>query len=301
MRQFNPQIFIVFVVLNILVNTNICSQDIGKTFTDKNNCFKAMLVADKVWQINGKATENVYVVEGKDSALVIDAGLGIGDLKGFIQTLTKLPLIVVNTHGHGDHNGFDYQFSKIYAHPDDFYLIQNSFNMERRNAMVLASTNGGQFTGEEIKSMMNVTLGDLVPVKEGYVFDLGERKLRVIDTPGHTHGSICLLDEGHRILFTGDHCNALVWLFLKDCYPLEVYLQSLRKTEKMADTYDLIMPGHNQPMDKSFMSEMVTCVDNILNGTCYSEPYKYGGFEATLCKYKSASVAYDMNNLRINK
>jgi glyoxylase-like metal-dependent hydrolase (beta-lactamase superfamily II) len=301
MKRFNSMIFIAFSALITLCTSNLFSQEITATVADKHNCFNAMLVADKVWQISGKATENVYLVIGRDSALVIDAGLGIGDLKGFIQTLTKLPLIVVNTHGHGDHNGFDYQFSKIYAHPDDFFLIQNSFNKERRNAMISASTKDKQFTEEEIKSMMNGTLGNLVPVKEGYVFDLGGRKLEVIETPGHTHGSICLLDTNNKILFAGDHCNALVWLFLKDCYPLDMYLQSLIKTEKMMDKYDVIMPGHNQPLDKTFMSEIVTCVDNILNGTCNSEPYKYAGFEATICKYKRASVAYDPNNLHTRK
>ena len=41
-------------------------------------------------------------------------------------------------------------------------------------------------------------------VSDGYIFDLGNKKLRVIECPGHTAGSICLLDTTDNILFSGD-------------------------------------------------------------------------------------------------
>ena len=75
---------------------------------DIDSCYKVNKVADKVWAIvetlNNNSNVNIYVVEGKDSAMIIDTGFGTGDLKAYVQTLTKLPLIVVNTNGHGDHN-----------------------------------------------------------------------------------------------------------------------------------------------------------------------------------------------------
>jgi hydroxyacylglutathione hydrolase len=238
-----------------------------------NNCYKANKVADKVWAIVENSTVNIYLVEGKDSALIIDTGYGTGDLKAYIQTLTKLPLIPVNTHGHGDHSGNDHQFPKIYACPEDFGLI---------NA-----------------SMVNIAPPALVPIKEGYVFDLGGRKLEVIEVPGHTHGSICLLDTDNKILFAGDNTNAIVWLFLKDCYPLEVYLKSLQKIEERVNEYNIIMPGHNTPLEKTFISEQIACVKSILDGTCSPLPYNYSSFTAgaLLCKYKTSEVAFDPDNL----
>jgi hydroxyacylglutathione hydrolase len=252
------------------------------TAQETSSCYEVYKVANKVWRIVENNTVNIYLVEGQDSTLVIDTGYGTGDLKAFVQTLTKLPLIVVNTHGHGDHIGNDYQFSEIYANSEDFGLIKASFDKDR---------------GHESIESRNPPI--LIPVKEGYVFDLGGRKLEVIEAPGHTHGSICLLDTDNKILFAGDNTNAIVWLFLKDCYPLEVYLRSLHKIQKRMDEFNIIMPGHNTPLDKTFINEQIACVTSILDGTCSPVPYDYSSFTAgaLLCKYKTAEVAYDPNNL----
>lgn len=255
---------------------------------DSNSCYKASKVADKVWAIVESAGTpvNIYVVEGKDSALIIDTGYGTGDLKAYVKTLTNLPLIVVNTHGHGDHNGNDSQFSKIYSHPGDFDMINASFDREKRMKSLLPGEVAAPPT--------------LVPVKDGYLFNLGDRKLEVIEVPGHTHGSICLLDAKNRILFAGDNTNTVVWLFLRDCYPLEVYLKSLQKVEKRSSEFDTVMPGHNDPLPKAFISDQIGCVKSILAGTCSPVPYNKSSFTAgaLLCTYQTAQVAYDPNNLR---
>lgn len=268
---------LVFAVLFFMITPVITGQDI-------NSCYKATKVADNVWGIveNINTPVNIYVVEGKDSALVIDTGYGTGDLKTYIQTLTKLPLIVVNTHGHGDHNGNDCQFSKIYANAGDFEMLNANFDKKRQK---------------------NGVTPVLIPIKDGTVFNLGGRKLEVIEVPGHTHGSICLLDAGNRILFAGDNTNTIVWLFLKDCYPLEVYLKSLEKVEKRINDFDIIMSGHNEPLEKAFLIDQIGCVKSILDGTCSPVPYNKSSFTAgsLLCKYKTAQVAYNPDNLYVKK
>ena len=50
----------------------------------------------------------------------------------------------------------------------------------------------------------NGGIGDFRPVHEGDVIDLGDRPLRIIDIPGHTPGSIAIIDEKNRILVSGD-------------------------------------------------------------------------------------------------
>ncbi len=254
---------------------------------NNNGDYTATKVADRVWAIVESAATpvNIYLVEGKDSALLIDTGYGYGDLKAYVKTLTKLPLIVVNTHGHGDHNGNNSQFSKIYAHSADFNMLNASYNKEKRKKAVAP--------GE------TVTPPVLMPVKEGYIFNLGDRKLEVIEVPGHTRGSICLLDTKNRILFAGDNTNSLVWLFLKDCTPLEGYLKSLQKVAKRSNEFDTIMPGHNEPLPKAFINDQIICVKNILAGTCSPVPYNVGSFSAgaMLCAYNNAQVAYDPENL----
>ena len=288
---------VIYTFLLFLITTIAAGQDI-------NSCYKATKVAENVWAIVEDNVVNIYLVEGKDSALIIDTGYGVGDLKAYVQTLTKLPLIVVNTHGHWDHSGNDHQFAKVYVHPDDFSLIiDTTYNKKRRRTTLLARTKNRNLTDEQLDAMINAPLPVLVPVKEGHIFDLGDRKLEVIEVPGHTHGSICLLDSENKILFAGDNTNAIVWLFLKDCYPLEVYLKSLQKVEKRIDEFDIIMPGHNTPLDKTFIYEQIACVKSILDGTCSPVPYNFSPLTAGayLCKYKTSEVAYDPDNLWIKK
>ena len=73
--------------------------------------FSVKEVANEVWQINDRGP-NIYLIIGHDSALVVDTGNGAADLAGQIRKMTDKPLIVVNTHGHGDHSGANYQFAK---------------------------------------------------------------------------------------------------------------------------------------------------------------------------------------------
>jgi glyoxylase-like metal-dependent hydrolase (beta-lactamase superfamily II) len=249
---------------------------------------KATKVADNVWAIVENNTVNIYLIAGKDSALLIDTGYGTGDLKAFAQSLTNLPLIVVNTHGHGDHNGGDAQFSKVYAHPADFPTIQSILDRGRK----------GSGAAETAPASASTPATVLVPVKEGYLFDLGGKRIKVVEVPGHTAGSICLIDIEDRILFGGDHTNAMVWMFLDVCLPLETYMKSLRKIEKMVDEYDMIMPGHNAPLDKYYVTDIATNVKSILDGTGSSAPYNYNGIKgAMLSKYKTSEVAYNPDRL----
>jgi glyoxylase-like metal-dependent hydrolase (beta-lactamase superfamily II) len=50
-------------------------------------------------------TVNSYLIVGKKAAVLIDTGYGIADYYEACQSITKLPLSVVLTHGHGDHAG----------------------------------------------------------------------------------------------------------------------------------------------------------------------------------------------------
>lgn len=257
-------------LLTCLFLTQVICQD--------NSCYKVSTVKDRVWTIVENNSVNIYVIEGTDSALIIDAGYGMGNLKEFVQTLTSKPLIMVNTHGHGDHTGADFQFSKVYAHEKEQEQIQQALN--RRKDGFTSNTR-------------------IITVSEGYVFDLGGRQLKVIEAPGHTPGSIILLDSEKKLLFAGDHINAIVWLFLKGSEPLEIYLENLEKTEKLIDSYNTIMPGHNAALPNSFIYELISNVKSILDGTCISAPYDYNAMSkgALLCKFKTSEVAYDPNNL----
>jgi hydroxyacylglutathione hydrolase len=262
-----------------------------KTLTDGASWFKVQTVAEGVWRIDDNGGDNVYLVTGRDRALLVDTGTGSADLLARVRQLTALPLTVLNTHGHPDHAGGNFQFAEVRAHPDDFDMVLAVANDTRLVTRLLRWVHGVSRSTFERRQ--------LVPVKAGEIIDLGERRLEVIETPGHTKGSICLLDASHKLLFAGDNDNTLVWLFQRTSLPLEVYLETLKSVQRRAGEYETVLPGHGGPLDSAFIGEQIACTESILSGACKGDPYPNPfGVAARVCAYKRASVTFDPENLR---
>jgi hydroxyacylglutathione hydrolase len=265
---------------------------------DPASWFKVQTLADGVWRIDDHGGDNMYLVTGTDRALLIDTGTGAADLAACVRQITRLPVTVVNTHGHPDHVGGDFQFAAVSAHPDDFERIL-SFASPRVGLLQRLRSRLPALESSEGKTGGRFDRTRLVPVRAGHLFDLGGRRLEVIETPGHTKGSICLLDSAQKRLFAGDNDNTLVWLFLPECLPIEAYLKTLQNLQRRGSEYDTILPGHGEPLDGAFIGEQIACAQSILSGECKGEPYKNPfGIAARVCSYKRASITFDPGNLR---
>ncbi|MGH7330339.1 MAG: MBL fold metallo-hydrolase, partial [Polyangiaceae bacterium] len=89
-------------------------------------------------------------------------------------------------------------------------------------------------------------------VEDGDVLTIGNRRLRVVWTPGHTPGHICLYDEERSVVFTGDHVLPQItphigyWIE-SDLDPLGKFLESLRKLKSLGAKSAL--PAHREPID----------------------------------------------------
>ena len=92
---------------------------------------------------------------------------------------------------------------------------------------------------------MNRQPAEFLTVTEGDVFDLGGLSLEVYELPGHTPGGIVLLDRKDRILFSGDSILEQTWMQLPECLPMEQFLASLDKIQKMRGEFDYLLTGHN--------------------------------------------------------
>jgi len=151
-----------------------------------------------VHQINPDAfsDSNIYLVIGNRTVL-IDAGTG-GDSEKNIAMIKKvlngrsLDMIVL-THFHFDHVGGLHDLmeefgSEAFAGAGDAQYI-----MSGDTAYILSDVFGMDFIPSEVTELM-----------EDDTIDLGEHRLRVINTPGHTCGGICLYDEITHALFSGD-------------------------------------------------------------------------------------------------
>jgi hydroxyacylglutathione hydrolase len=246
-------------------------------------------VSEKVWVLDDNKIDNIYLIEGRDSSLLIDTGIGGADLVSAVKKLSNKPLIVVITHGHPDHCGSDYQFEKVYIHPADS-AAAHSFNLPETRV------GNAELSAEDAYKGVSFNTRQ-IPVGEGRIFDLGGRRIQVMEAPGHTPGEICLLDIENKLLFTGDNNNSLVWLFLEGCAPLSKYLLTLEKQKARIGEFDIIFPGHGPQMKSDFILDQISCVKDILDGTCEVKDYKSFAGDSKICTYGRASVAFNPQNL----
>lgn len=258
--------------------------------------FTVIEVSDKVWSINDHQIDNIYLIEGEDSALLIDTGIGVADLVATVKKITDKPLIVIITHGHPDHCGSNYQFEKVYIHPADSAAAR-SFNLPETRKNMTAGMMGDAAPSAEDVYSGPVYNTRLLPLEEGQIFNLGGRFIKIMEAPGHTPGEICLLDITNKLLFTGDNNNSLVWLFLDGCAPLSKYLVTLEKQKERLAEFDIIFPGHGPQMSSDFILDQVSCVKSILDGTCEVKDYKSFAGDSKICTYGRASVAFNPENL----
>lgn len=261
--------------------------------------FKADQVTETIWRISDNGEDNIYLITGKDSALLVDNGMGAVDIKGYIRRITALPLIVINTHGHPDHVGSNNQFTTVYAHPGDFDAITNFTNRTVQKQLLqymvrVPIPDSVKFVDRD--SMHNAVLR---PVYDGHLFNLGNREVEVIHTPGHTRGSICLLDRRDRVLFTGDHIKLLAWLHTKEALSMEEYLKSLQKIKKRAGEFDRLLPGHDSTLNRDFLQEQIICAENIIKGKCRGVNYESVVGNGLLCSYKRAKIAYAPDKIKV--
>ncbi len=202
-----------------------------------------------------------YLLIGKTSALLIDTGLGIGNIKKQVDKLTKLQVIVVTTHVHWDHIGGHGLFNDIYVHKNDAEWLRRGIlvpiNVIKRNIIAEPFSikppiefnidNYKIYTGEPTRIL-----------NDDDIIDIGSRKIRIIHTPGHSPGHICLFEEEKGYLYTGDLVyKGTLYAFYPSTDPI-LFKQSIDKISSLKEVTK-ILPAHNE------LNVEVNLVSNIKN------------------------------------
>ena len=231
------------------------------------------LAAD-VYAVNEFGLDSVFIIEGSESALVIDAGIGCCDLKSIIEEITNKPYEVVLTHGHLDHIGSWDQFGRVWLHPADkeqalAVTIEPRIASGERMRGQEGDPDVWEYKPEDFRRWDRIP--EILDLADGQEFDLGNRKIRCVHTPGHSAGSCSFIDPKSRILFSGDACN--VSLRITDCH-VDTALEGLRRLKAQQDDFDRNFNGHlayasgvtHICMPETTLDDCVTAMETILAG-----------------------------------
>jgi glyoxylase-like metal-dependent hydrolase (beta-lactamase superfamily II) len=227
---------------------------------------KIVEIMKDVYLLNDNNEATGYVVVGNEKAVLIDTMNGYENVKTIVESITDLPFVVVNTHGHCDHVGGNIFVKEAYIHPGDLPLAKEHIKY---------ITESERYKNSPEKPVP----AEWKFILPGDVVDLGDNKLEVYGVPGHTKGCICLLDRKHRILFSGDGIIPHIWMQLDESLPLQELINSIQKLDKIKGEYDMILAGHSRaPESVDLPEQLKAAVQEILDGkTEEDKDYKYFG------------------------
>ncbi|MFP3156175.1 MBL fold metallo-hydrolase [Lachnospiraceae bacterium ZAX-1] len=269
-----------------------------KTIIRKSGVYSAISIGDRTIAIEEKLSAFqciFYLLEGEDVALLIDTGFGLGDVMSFVSLLTDKPITVVNTHAHFDHIGGNPSFDNIYLdekEQDVLKLFTDEDYLQKMAATMVPALARLLFR-PYIKKIVTPKIGGTYHyIADGHQFSLGGRDVEVIETPGHSPGSICLYDEHTKILFSGDTvCAQGIMLNLPySCKP-EVFLDSVQKLKARGDGFNQICPGHHTfPIDKAYFDKFIKCAEGIVDGSISSKHHKAGAEHYQSMEYEDIRI-----------
>lgn len=198
------------------------------------------LIFENTWQIED-AGVRIFILAGFRRALVIDTGRSGLDVRKAAESVTQLPYDLLNTHADPDHIAGNAFFPTFFMHPSE--------------ASVYYKLRGGT--------------GSFLPVYDGDIIDLGGRELEIIHLPGHTPGSITVLDRKNRCLIGGDPIQAHGQIYMFGIHrDLHSYVYGLKKLADRRD-FDFVYPSHaDLPVSRDVIPALIAAAEDILAGRC---------------------------------
>lgn len=215
-----------------------------------------------------------YLIIGRDRALLQDTGMGIGNIRKVVDDLYSGEVVVVNTHSHFDHIGGNHLFPLVHIldHPVAIKRMKYGLphDMVRQN-LVGDSTILPYPEGFD-PATYHIEPCHYTAIQSGHIFDLGDKQLQVIATPGHSPDSLMLFDEANKLLFTGDtYYPATLYAHLDSPDGLTSAVDIYRKTIHMiADRFSAytVYASHNEPVRPGrVLTEVAAAFDAIAAGT----------------------------------
>lgn len=217
--------------------------------------------------------ENVksHLVVGTDRALLIDTGMGVGDISAVVGGLTDRPLTVLNSHAHWDHVGGNGRF------PASVDIVAHLFSKQRLATGTTNERLRDNFSPERVfgpfpDGFRPATIAyppthlDRL-LRGGEVIDLGGRLLEVIHAPGHAPDLLVVLDRAAGILFSTDAVYAGALYAQLPGSDLRTYRDTMATLAALAPSLRRLYPSHGPvSLDPAILPRMRLAFDAVGGG-----------------------------------
>ncbi|MBR6537875.1 MAG: MBL fold metallo-hydrolase [Lachnospiraceae bacterium] len=214
---------------------------------------------ENTWRIEDGMVR-MFLLIGTKEALLVDSGMNTPNAKEIAESITNLPVKLINTHVDRDHVSGNNAFEAVYMGAKEEELYR---------------ANGGTVA--------------VVPVMQGDVLDLGDRPLEIIDLPGHTPGSIAILDVKNRVLIGGDSIQDGRIFMFGNHRNLPDYINSLEKLSAYEGRFDEVYASHSTvSVEPSIIPKLINGAKQILSGEANGEEIDMFGNAVTFYRFEFA-------------
>lgn len=196
------------------------------------------VIDSRTWRLD-EGGVRFFLLAGSERALLVDSCMHTHDARDVSEQLTDLPLSLFNTHCDMDHVGSNTQFDEVWVSPME--LVHPKAPHDSRMVR---------------------------PVWDGDIIDLGGRELEAIALPGHTPGSMALLDRSSSMLFSGDPLQRDGRIFMfGPMRSMAAYIHSLKRLRTRADEISSIWPCHATcPISIDVIDELIAGAEAVERG-----------------------------------
>lgn len=222
-------------------------------------------INEQSFQILDRYNDCIYIIKGTSKSLVIDSGMDEDPIKEILNHLIDTPYEIIASHGHFDHVGRSGEFNQLFMDLKDRDVYLENFHMSDPH-------------------INKLSLIDMTHIKQiDKQYDLGDRIIRVVDCGGHTPGSVIIVDDLNKIVYTGDAIGSGcgVWMQVDHALSIKDYHQSLTKCLKELEQLDVneswnFYGGHAyqeyqsrislfNKFDIHILKDMITLCEKLLN------------------------------------
>lgn len=231
---------------------------------------KTEKIARDTYRITTDFVFQSFLFIGKKRALLVDTGIGFGNLKDEVLKLTDKPLTVVCTHAHFDSTGGAGQFNEVKISKADKKLAP-TYNKIARYLTALTGK-----AGKDIDKKPTFVALTKDEIEHG--FDLGGRTIKIFEAPSHTKGSVCFLDEDEKIAVVGDVISPLGIQLLPTALPLNEYVNTLEKLLPSLEKKKIYCTYCPKALDHDYASDLkATYYLSQVHGndTNYKKPIRF--------------------------